>query len=184
MHTHLEKVAAAVRQIQEFEQGLWAGRRPEWGEGTSPIVAGSERQYRNNYFYSKVPERAFGFEWRASVKWIEDPPPLTHALTVFIGGAKDAPLVDSIRLTAIGAHFTRTYQGDVEGHPGATIWRRGFRDLVKRMGVELSRAYDDPSSKTRTFECPCTPTRHRQVAEGIGHLLIEELAQLPLPQGA
>jgi hypothetical protein len=184
VHQHLEKIAAHVRHIGEFERALWAGRHPEWGEGTSLIIAGSERQYRNNYFHAQAPDRTFGFEWRASLKWNEDPPPLTHALTVSLGGAKDAPLVESIRLTSTTVHFTRNYQGEVEGHFAATVWRRGLRELVKRMGAELSRSYDDSSSRTRTFECPCPPERHLQVAEGIGHLLIEELANLPLPMGA
>jgi hypothetical protein len=184
MHTHLMKVAANARLIEEFERALWAGRHPEWGAGTSLIIGGNERQYRNNYYRSQTPDRTFGFEWRASVKWNEDPPPLTHALTVTIGGAKDAPLVESIRLTATSAHFTRTYQGEVEGHIGATVWRRGLRELVRRMGSELSPAFDNTSSPTRTFECPCQAERHLQVAEGIGHILIEELAQLPLPMGA
>lgn len=184
MHQHLEKIAAHVRLIGEFERALWAGRHPEWGVGTSLNMTGGERQYRNNYYFSQPADRAFGFEWRASAKWNEDPPYLSHALTISIGGAKDAPLVESFRLSPTHAYFTRTYQGDVEQHFGATLWRRGLRELVKRMGTELARAYDDPSVKVRNFDCVCPSTRHIQVAEGIGNLLIEELGQFPLPTGA
>ena len=183
MHKHLEMVAAIARQIEEFERALWAGRSPEWGMGTSILIGGSERQYRNSHYRSHVPDRTFGFEWRASVKWNDDPPALTHALTITIGGAKDAPLIESIRLTATSAHFTRNYQGEGEGHFAATVWRRGLRALVKRMGTELSPSYDNPSS-TRSFECPCTPDRHLQVAEGVGYLLVDEIGQIPFPKGA
>jgi hypothetical protein len=183
VHQHFEKITAVVRYVEEFERALWAGRYPEWGEGVSNPIMGTERLYRCTVLKAASPETTFGLEWKAQIKWIDDPPSVTNILTVFIGQAKDAPLVETIRLMPKSAHFTRAYRGDLEGLAAPALWRRGMRDLVKRMGAELPRSYEDASG-IRSFECPCPTERHVQVAEGIGFLLMDELAKLPLPHGA